>query len=118
MPRPKRSSRVLSNAERRNAGLRSIHAELDLGNGLTLSEYTRLIEDVRTKLFEYNAALSQVDKAANAVQEGEKILRDYSEVMLLGVAAKYGKDSHEYEMAGGVRKSERKRPTRRAKTAA
>ncbi|AUB35926.1 ATPase involved in DNA repair [Nostoc flagelliforme CCNUN1] len=27
--------------------------------------------------------------------------------MLLGVAFKYGKDSHEYQMAGGVRKSDR-----------
>jgi hypothetical protein len=33
--------------------------------------------------------------------------------MLIAVAAKYGKDSYEYEMAGGIRKSERKRPTRR-----
>jgi hypothetical protein len=30
--------------------------------------------------------------------------------MLAGVASKYGKDSVEYEKAGGVRKSERKRP--------
>jgi hypothetical protein len=29
--------------------------------------------------------------------------------MLIGVAFKYGKDSREYEMAGGVRKSERVR---------
>ena len=29
-----------------------------------------------------------------------------------GVASKYGKDSDEYEKAGGVRKSERKRPMR------
>lgn len=118
MPRPKRGSKTLSKAERRIAGLRSIHDELDLGNGLTLSEYTRLIEDVRSKLSEYNAALSMVDKAGNAVQEGERVLRNYSEVMLLGVATKYGKDSYEYEMAGGVRKSERKRPTRRPSTAA
>jgi hypothetical protein len=27
--------------------------------------------------------------------------------MLIGVACKYGKDSLEYEMAGGVRKSDR-----------
>lgn len=27
--------------------------------------------------------------------------------MLIGVAFRYGKDSREYEMAGGVRKSER-----------
>jgi hypothetical protein len=29
--------------------------------------------------------------------------------MLVGVAAKYGKNSNEYKMAGGVRKADRKR---------
>ena len=118
MARKKRTSKVLVNAESRNAGLRSIHDNLDLGNGLTLSEYTRLIDDMRTKLSEYNAALSRVDKACNAVHECERVWRDYSEVMLMGVATKYGKDSNEYEMAGGVRKSERKRPARRTSKAA
>jgi len=33
--------------------------------------------------------------------------------MLAGVAAKDGRDSDQYEMAGGKRKSERKRPTRK-----
>jgi hypothetical protein len=36
--------------------------------------------------------------------------------MLAGVAAVYGKDSDQYEQAGGVRKSERKSPGRKAKT--
>jgi hypothetical protein len=36
-------------------------------------------------------------------------LGELSEKMLIGVAFKYGKDSREYEMAGGVRKSERVR---------
>jgi hypothetical protein len=34
---------------------------------------------------------------------------DLTERMLAGVGSKYGKDSTEYEKAGGVRKSERKR---------
>jgi hypothetical protein len=38
--------------------------------------------------------------------------------MLLGVAAKYGKDSREYGQAGGVLKSERKRPSSPFKTTA
>lgn len=33
--------------------------------------------------------------------------------MLAGVASKYGKDSNEYEMAGGTRKSEIKRPAKK-----
>jgi site-specific recombinase XerD len=37
--------------------------------------------------------------------------------MLTGVATEYGKDSPEYEAAGGVRKSERKKPVRTLKTA-
>ena len=32
--------------------------------------------------------------------------------MLTGVGVKYGKDSNEYEKAGGVRTSERKKPVR------
>jgi len=37
----------------------------------------------------------------------EKSLGDLADQMLIGVAFKYGKNSREYEMAGGVRKSER-----------
>lgn len=49
------------------------------------------------------------------MQAAEDRLKDLSERVLLGVATRYGKDSDEYEMAGGIRKSERKRPLRRAK---
>ena len=41
------------------------------------------------------------------IEHQEKSLSALCERMLLGVAVKYGKDSAEYEMAGGVRKSER-----------
>jgi hypothetical protein len=41
-------------------------------------------------------------------------LKDWNERMLAGVATAYGKDSSEYEQAGGVRKSERKKPVRKA----
>jgi len=39
----------------------------------------------------------------------EKELRDLSSLMLSGVKVKYGRDSNEYEMAGGTRLSERKK---------
>jgi hypothetical protein len=35
-----------------------------------------------------------------------------------GVKANYGDDSSQYEMVGGTRRSERKSPVRKAKTAA
>ncbi len=33
-------------------------------------------------------------------------MADYSEKMLRGIAYKYGNNSHEYQMAGGTRKSD------------
>jgi uncharacterized protein YoxC len=118
MPRLKRSSSVLNNAERRAAALKSISPSLDLGNGLTLESFSKLIQDMQNKLEAYNMALSAVDAAHSKVEELERSLRSLSEHMLLGVAAKYGKNSLEYTMAGGTRRSDRKRPVRKAKTTA
>ncbi|MBD2056796.1 hypothetical protein H6F88_12365 [Oculatella sp. FACHB-28] len=117
MPRLKRSSTVLDKAERRAAALKSISSSLDLGNGLTIETFSELIQDMQDKLEAYNMALSAVDAAHSKVEEVERSLRNLSEHMLLGVAVKYGKNSVEYEMAGGTRKSERKRPVRKAKVA-
>ncbi|HEY3403248.1 MAG TPA: hypothetical protein VGK59_07665 [Ohtaekwangia sp.] len=85
----------------------------NLGNGLTALNYEAAITDLRTKLNEYNTALSQVDALHNAMKESEKSLSELSERMLIGVAAKYGKNSSEYEKAGGVRKSERRKPVKK-----
>lgn len=71
------------------------------------------INDFRQKLDGYNTALSEIDSRLNTVQDTEKKLRDLSERMINGVASKYGKDSPEYEIAGGVRKSERKKTARK-----
>lgn len=118
MPRQKRASKALALAEKRISGIQSIQANLDLGNGITVSGYQYTIDTLRQKLKNYNELLSLVDQAANAVNAAELDARDYSERILLGVATRYGKNSDEYEMAGGVRKSERKRPTRRDRPAA
>ncbi len=111
MARRKRGSRVLERAQRRLDGIQSIDAKLDVGAGFTTQGYLGTIDTLRSKISAYNTALSTVDALHNQVTETEQLLAEYSERMLLGVAARYGKDSHEYEMAGGVRKSERKRPT-------
>lgn len=118
MARLKRSSQVLEKAERRCAGLKSISETLDLGEGLSLENYLVLIDGLRSQLASYNESLSIVDRAAGIVQDTEQQLKTLSERMLIAVAAKYGKDSYEYEMAGGTRKSDRKRPTRRSQVSA
>lgn len=113
MARAKRTSQTLEKAEHRCAGLKSISETLDLGDGLTLENYLLLIDTLRSRLATYNESLSMIDRAAGTIQDTEQQLRTLSERMLIAVAARYGKDSYEYEMAGGTRKSERKRSTRR-----
>ncbi|HEX8530529.1 MAG TPA: hypothetical protein VF646_10915 [Cytophagales bacterium] len=54
--------------------------------------------------------LSPVDEKQSKVIAKEKRLRDLHERILMGVAARHGKDSTAYEKAGGTRKSERKKP--------
>jgi hypothetical protein len=93
----------------RLSAIKSIDARLDLGGGIDLVTYEKKINDLRDKLNAYNTLLSQVDAHLNDIMAGEKDLRDYSERILTGVAARYGKDSNEYEQAGGKRKSERTR---------
>jgi DNA repair ATPase RecN len=110
MVRPKRSSNTLKNAEQREAGLRTIEETLDLGNGRTLKQYTQDIQSLRNAIATYNSTLSTLDNLSRDIKAAEANLRDSSEHMLLGVAAKYGKDSREYGQAGGILKSERKRP--------
>jgi hypothetical protein len=109
MSRRKRSSMIIEKAERRAASLKSISDTLDLGNGLTLETYTAQTQALREKLNRYNTLLSTIDEAYNDLITYEKSLADLTERMLVGVAAKYGKNGNEYEMAGGKRKTERKK---------
>ncbi len=112
MARPKRTSAALEKAARRAAGLTSIDPNLDLGNGLTLPAFSTLIETMRTQENTYNSALSGLDKLYREMLETERQLSDMAEHMLLGVAAKYGKSSMEYGMAGGVPKNQRRKGLR------
>ncbi|MCI5134081.1 MAG: hypothetical protein D3920_03220 [Candidatus Electrothrix sp. AW2] len=105
----RKSSRVIADAQERSADLRAIDPELDLGNNLTVAAYDTKIAEVQTALDAYNGLLAQADAAGNNFRSLEKELRDLSSRMLSGVKVKYGRDSNEYEMAGGTRLSDRKR---------
>jgi len=109
MARRKRNSATLEQSERRIESLRSINETLDLGGGLTLAAYTSVINDLRTKLATYNTALSTLDKLASDVKEAEQTAKEIAEKMLLGVGSRYGKNSQEYEMAGGSRRKSSRR---------
>ncbi|HEX9783868.1 MAG TPA: hypothetical protein VGA56_14190 [Opitutaceae bacterium] len=64
------------------------------------------------QLLQEAARLAQLYADANDLDAAERALRDASERMLAAVGVRFGKDSNEYEMAGGVRKSERRRSRR------
>ena len=113
MGRTKKTSKTLEKSVTRLAALQSIDPALDMGNGNTVAAYQAGIQDTAKALGIYNTLLSQVDEAYNNFLASEKKLKDKSEAMLLAVAATYGKNSNEYEKAGGVRKSERKKPVKK-----
>jgi len=109
MARTKRNSAVLDKARQRSTGVASIGKDVDFGNGLTVAGYGKQIGAFESQLGNYNRSLAQLDADANDLDAAERALRDVNERMLAAVGVRFGKDSNEYEMAGGVRKSERRR---------
>ncbi|BAZ47430.1 hypothetical protein NIES4103_00310 [Nostoc sp. NIES-4103] len=107
MPRQKRTSRILEKAELRTAGMKSIVPTIKFDDECNLDKLIESIEQLRKKIDIYNTALSVVDSSKTEIKEMEKKLSQLSEKMLMVVAIKYGKDSPEYEMAGGIRISDR-----------
>ncbi len=104
----KRTSPTLEKAQKRSFALKAIDPYLDLGNGLTARDFANLINDTQQKIDLYNLTLAGLTPLYNDMMESEKLLSEQYERMLSGVLAKYGRNSTEYEMAGG-----RKRPAKR-----
>ncbi|WP_375509657.1 hypothetical protein [uncultured Nostoc sp.] len=107
MSRRKRTSRILEKAELGSSGLKSIVPSIKFDDDNNIEKLIASIEQLRTKLDSYNTALSVIDSSQAEIEEMEKNLSTLSEKMLMVVAIKYGKNSREYEMGGGVRNSER-----------
>ncbi|MEA5569375.1 hypothetical protein [Anabaena sp. UHCC 0399] len=112
MARKKRSSRILEKAEFRVAGLKAIDPNLNLDDTCNLQNLTQLIDKFHNMLDDYNAAIAMIDSYKKKLDDMEKNLSQVSDKMLMGVGFKYGKNSSEYELAGGVRDSERIRKSR------
>lgn len=113
MARQKRSSPILEAARQRLAGLKSITEKPNYGPNLTVEGYEQDIVTFSTLLDEYNGALAALDDLQNRLGVGEASLNDKNRRMLSATEATYGPDSSEYEMVGGTRKSERKKPGRK-----
>jgi hypothetical protein len=115
MPKTKRNrSIILDRAQSRAAAIITITPAVELGGELSLAAYQASIAEAQTKLNAYNTTLTDADTARRAFESTERNLADMSDRMLAGIGAIYGKNSVEYAQAGGVKKSERKRPSRTA----
>lgn len=112
MSRRKKNSDALAKARIRLTSIKSIAPLLDLGHGLGTAMYETAISETQTVLDAYNLALSQVDALANDFAKHEKSLEELNARILAAIGVAYGKDSNEYEMAGGTRSSEIRHPQR------
>lgn len=113
MARAKRKSVILDTARQRHAGLKQINAP-NLGGELTVANYNTRITNFSTRLDGYNQLLAALDEEQNGIDTDEAELGQWNRRILSAGEAVYGADSSEYEMLGGKRSSERKRPTRRS----
>ena len=68
---------------------------------------TAAIEDSHSQL------AAQMDDSSNRFDAQNDLLRDWNRRVLSAVEAQFGPDSSEYEMVGGTRKSERKKPSKK-----
>ena len=106
MARKKRTSPAITHASNRATGLASIDPALDLGDGRTLVNYQATIASVQKSLDEYNTLLGSLDGKLTDLENAENALDSQTSQFLTAVALKYGKDSKQYEQAGGTRTSE------------
>jgi hypothetical protein len=106
MARRKRNSPVLEKAHMRAVSLTTIDPQLTLNSELTLTAYKEQISTVQTMLNAYNVRLGDLDGMLNDIEAEEEKLKVMTARMLAAVGAIYGKNSNEYEQAGGKRSSE------------
>ncbi|MBD2682364.1 MULTISPECIES: hypothetical protein [Nostoc] len=107
MPRKKRTSPLLEKTEQKLIGFKSIDSSLDFGDSVSVNHLTELTGELRNEIDQYNMMLTAIDTAKEKIETLEKSIRETSERLVNGVASRYGKNSRQYEMTGGVRKSER-----------
>lgn len=109
-------SRSMDEAVQKIAGMKTIDPDLDLGNGASVDAGNTLLDAARTALENYNMALAAADDKLNDFVAADKAVQAFNKKILPAIGLKYGTDSSEYEMAGGTRDSERKKPKPKSKT--
>ena len=111
-------SPVLEDSLRRLERVMAINPVPNFGTGFSVADFETVLTDLSTILGAYNTSIAVTDRLGAQLREKEKQARDLRERLLTAIAFIYGKDSDEYVAAGGIRKSERKRPRPRTSSSA
>jgi hypothetical protein len=114
MARLKRKSAVLETARLRRTGLNSITKPIDFGANTTKEAFLAKVAAFEARLNAYNQKVSELDDEQNGIDEDERELSQWNKRILSAGEASFGSDSSEYELLGGTRTSERKRPARKS----
>ena len=117
MARLRRKSSALEASQQRLAGIKQFSPPPALPSGLSLMEAEARQNAVSALLSRYNGILAEADHLLNELQNAEKSVRQYDSKLLTAIGLLYGKDSSEYEMAGGTRESEAKKRESKPKPA-
>lgn len=113
MARKRRTSGTLETTRQRLAGLKQINPAPDFGGTLNAAGGQAIVTDLTDELDGYNQDNAALDERQNVVDRKEDGAGDWAKRMLAAIGARYGTDSSEYEMVGGTRTSERKKPSRK-----
>jgi hypothetical protein len=111
--RARRKSKNLQIARQRLAGLKKIKPKPDFGPGSNPEDYEAEVTGYSDEENEYNGEVAALDDRQNRLNTRDRGLGNWNTRILSLVKGRYGADSYEYELVGGVRTSERKKPTKK-----
>jgi hypothetical protein len=87
-----------------------------MGEGASVAEFSASIAETQAKVDRYNLAIATLTQLHSEMMVSEKSLANQHERMLNSISGKFGRDSVQYEMAGG-RKRLGKRKTKATSSA-
>jgi hypothetical protein len=87
----------------------------ELAGGVSSKALGQQLDGLNGAISKLDSAKAEVTKLVNMKKESAKAMRAFLVKAKLAIKVQFGSDSSEYEMAGGTRASDRKRPVRKAK---
>lgn len=107
--------KLLQEARKIKEALETIPQE-SLPPGMSVAELEARITNLETVVRELDTLAAERTRLVNSKGDYATTLNDYLIQLRFSIRGVFGSDSSEYEMMGGTRKSERKKPKRKPET--